>query len=255
MVVAVVTPRSPIAELDRRTGNILLTREGYRFLDQLNTAITDVAATLITQAITNGVTGQAPSSDAVFDALALKQGLLTNSAGLAAALSDETGTGPAVFASGASLTAPVTTNYYGFPATQSASSGANDLDDYEEGTFTPGLQFGGAAVSMAGTFNGTYTKIGREVCVNIRIILTAKGSSTGSAIITGLPFSPNADAAATSGYYGSLASITSTPVASTFFGGTTVLLYNSGAASASQLSNTNFSNTSDLSIAINYVTT
>lgn len=77
MVVAVVTPRSPIAELDKRTGNILLTREGYRFLDQLNTAITDVASTIITQSITNGLTGQAPSSDAVYDALALKQNAST----------------------------------------------------------------------------------------------------------------------------------------------------------------------------------
>ena len=63
------------------------------------------------------------------------------------------------------------------------------LNDYEEGTFTPGLTFGGASVGMTGTlFNGRYTKVGRTVTVNGIILLTAKGTSTGTALITGLPF-------------------------------------------------------------------
>ena len=35
-----------------------------------------------------------------------------------------------------------------FPATQSASSDANCLDDYEEGTFSPVMSFGGASVGI-----------------------------------------------------------------------------------------------------------
>jgi hypothetical protein len=62
------------------------------------------------------------------------------------------------------------------------------LNDYEEGTFTPGITFGGASVGMTGTFSGRYTKVGRAVTVNGIITLTAKGSSTGDARITGLPF-------------------------------------------------------------------
>jgi hypothetical protein len=62
------------------------------------------------------------------------------------------------------------------------------LNDYEEGTFTPSITFGGASVGMTGTFSGRYTKVGRAVTVNGIITLTAKGSSTGNAIITGLPF-------------------------------------------------------------------
>lgn len=58
----------------------------------------------ISQVITNGVTTKSPSEDAVFDALALKQNLLVNSAGLAAALTDETGTGFAVFSISPALT-------------------------------------------------------------------------------------------------------------------------------------------------------
>jgi hypothetical protein len=77
-----------------------------------------------------------------------------------------------------------------FPATQSASSDANTLDDYEEGTFTPAMTFGGGSTGI--TYNrqkGFYAKIGRNVYFAIYVSLSSKGSSTGSAKITGLPFS------------------------------------------------------------------
>jgi hypothetical protein len=79
-----------------------------------------------------------------------------------------------------------------FPASQSASSDANTLDDYEEGTFTAGIAFGGAAVGVTydSTPTCTYTKIGRQVTVTGRVGLSSKGSSTGDATITGLPFTP-----------------------------------------------------------------
>ena len=80
-----------------------------------------------------------------------------------------------------------------FPATQSASSDANTLDDYEEGTWTPVLQFGGANVGITYSVQGgAYTKIGNLVTLNCRIGLSNKGSSTGNARITGLPFTPTA---------------------------------------------------------------
>jgi hypothetical protein len=69
------------------------------------------------------------------------------------------------------------------------TAAANALDDYEEGTWTIGVSFGGASVGVTYANNtGTYTKIGRQVTVNGYILLTNKGSSTGSARITGLPF-------------------------------------------------------------------
>jgi hypothetical protein len=70
---------------------------------------------------------------------------------------------------------------------------ANALDDYEEGTWTMGITFGGASVGVTTSGNeGTYTKIGRQVTVNGFIQLTSKGSSSGNVKITGLPFSiPN----------------------------------------------------------------
>jgi hypothetical protein len=76
-----------------------------------------------------------------------------------------------------------------FPATQISSANANTLDDYEEGTWTMGIAFGGASVGVTADFNsGTYTKIGRQVTVNGYLQLSSKGSSTGAATITGLPF-------------------------------------------------------------------
>lgn len=70
-----------------------------------------------------------------------------------------------------------------FPAAQSASSDANTLDDYEEGTWTPNV--GGTA-----TYNvqdGRYTKVGKLVnCVfDCGVNLIGTGSTT---TLSGLPF-------------------------------------------------------------------
>lgn len=69
------------------------------------------------------------------------------------------------------------------------NAAANLLDDKETGTFTVGLTFGGAAVGMTiATESGDYDKIGEQVAYELRVLLSAKGSSTGAAVLTGLPF-------------------------------------------------------------------
>ena len=63
------------------------------------------------------------------------------------------------------------------------------LDDYEEGTWTPALTFGGGSTGITyGSRSGTYTKIGRQVTLNFMVELTSKGSSTGDAIVGGVPY-------------------------------------------------------------------
>ena len=78
-----------------------------------------------------------------------------------------------------------------FPATQNASSDANALDDYEEGTWTAGISFdgSGASGSLSTSFDtGTYTKIGRVVHVQGFFALASVSSPSGNLFITGLPF-------------------------------------------------------------------
>jgi hypothetical protein len=77
-----------------------------------------------------------------------------------------------------------------FPATQSASSDANTLDDYEEGTWTPAL----VGTSSASYDNqvGRYTKVGRLVTIQMLIQPNSVTytSSTAQLKISGLPFTP-----------------------------------------------------------------
>jgi hypothetical protein len=87
-----------------------------------------------------------------------------------------------------------------FPATAVACTNANTLDDYEEGTWTPVVSFGGASVGITGTFTGTYTKIGNSINVYFRILFTSKGSSTGTMKVAGLPFASALNYKANSGF-------------------------------------------------------
>jgi len=75
-----------------------------------------------------------------------------------------------------------------FPSTQSASSDANCLDDYEEGTWT-GTVTGGTFTNLT---TGRYTKIGRQVFASITPNTTA---ITGNLVISGLPFAVGARSA------------------------------------------------------------
>jgi hypothetical protein len=74
------------------------------------------------------------------------------------------------------------------------SGSANLLDDYEEGTWTPAIDPG---VSYSGTLtlSGNYTKIGRLVWINFRVVVSGGSVSvgTGGQLVTGLPFAVAVD--------------------------------------------------------------
>jgi hypothetical protein len=103
-------------------------------------------------------------------------GVTTNSGTLISATTIGVG-GATPSASGSGIT---------FPATQSASTDANTLDDYEEGNWTPTwLNIG------TGTYTtqfGRYTKVGRLVTIECYLVINAIGSASGNAEIAGLPF-------------------------------------------------------------------
>jgi hypothetical protein len=81
-----------------------------------------------------------------------------------------------------------------FPATQVASSDANTLDDYEEGTFTPTVA--GSTSAGTGTYSnqtGYYTKVGRLVTVTVYLNWTAH-TGTGDLRFASLPFTASSSA-------------------------------------------------------------
>ena len=132
-----------------------------------------------------------------------------------------------------------------FPASQNASSDANTLDDYEEGTFSPVMSFGGNSVGITYTAQqGAYVKVGQLVHVQLYVNLSASGSSTGSAAILNLPFASTGIAYAGSAvsHWGSVSGVT-------FFGcymppGSAYINLSGGnpaPSTNSSLSNTNFS--------------
>lgn len=142
-----------------------------------------------------------------------------------------------------------------FPATQNTSADANMLDDYEEGSWTPVLSFGGASVGITYlTQQGRYTKIGDMVQVWAYFQLTNKGSSTGSAVVGGVPFTSLSNMSfygGNLGYYGGTTSITNAGCAVV---GTTAAV-NLYSLPGNVWNNTNFGNSTELVIGVSFETT
>lgn len=100
--------------------------------------------------------------------------------------------GATVKVSVANLTAGrvISANGVAFPATASASSDPNTLDDYEEGTWTP-TDASGAGLVFTG-ITATYTKIGRQVTVQCLLDYPANVNGA-AANLGGLPFTNQAN--------------------------------------------------------------
>jgi hypothetical protein len=146
-----------------------------------------------------------------------------------------------------------------FSASAGGGAASSLLDDYEEGTWTIGLTFGGASVGMTFTNNtGQYTKVGRQVTVTAYLQTSLIGSSTGAAAITGLPYTIVNDASYYSApsfwfnqitYDGQLSAYGTT--------GTTTLEFfdTTQGGTVAALDNTNFQNGSRFIISFTYFTT
>jgi hypothetical protein len=77
-----------------------------------------------------------------------------------------------------------------FPSNSFPSADPYTLDDYQEGDWFPILEINNATTGIvqAGTTYGTFTKMGNRVFCTGRIVLTNKGSLTGTVKISGIPF-------------------------------------------------------------------
>jgi hypothetical protein len=91
-----------------------------------------------------------------------------------------------------------------FPVNQSASSDANTLDDYEEGTFTPVITGSGSNPTIVyGQQSGVYTKVGNWVYASMQMGLTSRSGGTGNWNIS-LPFTSLNDSLYYGGYIGTI---------------------------------------------------
>lgn len=130
-----------------------------------------------------------------------------------------------------------------------------------EGTWTPALKFGGASVGMTYAAQaGHYTRQGNAVTAWGRIVLSAKGSSTGSASVTGLPFAIRSDGS----QYGAGGIVSVASNLSGVGNGTLVLTGSLGASSLSlqqgnsgtgytTASQGNFTDSSEIAFCVTYL--
>jgi hypothetical protein len=121
-------------------------------------------------------------------------------------------------------------------------------------TFTPGIAFGGGTTGITySTQQGRYVRIGKQICFQLYISLSNKGSSTGSATITGLPVANNGNV-----HTVALANTSGLTFTGTFEGyingGTAVVLRQNSAGMVSDLTNTSFSNSTDIAAGGCYFT-
>jgi hypothetical protein len=144
-----------------------------------------------------------------------------------------------------------------FSANSNAAGMTSELlNDYEEGTWTVGISFGGNSVGITTSRNtGTYVKVGRQVTVNGDLILTSKGSSSGAARITGLPFTNGAGVSNLSPIILRLAKVTFANQLQGYVevSATTISLEEiTEAGTVTQLSNSDFANDSELMVTATY---
>jgi hypothetical protein len=163
-------------------------------------------------------------------------------------ISCESGTGPA--------SSQVNLTIKGSGGIQLPTSGgtAATLNFYEEGTFTPTLRFGGGTTGITYTARvGRYVRQNTTVKIWVYILLSNKGSSTGTATITGLPYTANGSLEwGVDGYWANL-TYANLPRFKIAGGSSTISMTNMSSGTAGTLlTDTAFANTTDLELFAEY---
>ena len=144
-------------------------------------------------------------------------------------------------------------------ASGDASGMASELlDDYEEGSWTPSITFGGSSTSIAYSASrriGKYTKIGNVVEYYVHIEMSNKGSSTGAMQISGLPFAVVGDQHYIPGsvFIQAMSSLTDgAPIYRATVGSTALDCYQISSSSYSVITNSNCTNTTGVQVSGKY---
>lgn len=133
----------------------------------------------------------------------------------------------------------------------------NTLNDYEEGTWTATLAFGGNSVGLTYSVRtGYYTKVGRIVTATLYVLLTDKGSSTGNITLSGLPYTAlGSNAYAAASLHLNLVSFSGFPQAYVITGSTFAYFgQTADSGTFTQLTNSNISNTTGIIFTVTYQT-
>jgi hypothetical protein len=154
-----------------------------------NTFIGNNSGSSITTGIQNSILGSFNGN---------QNGLDIRTAANYAVISDGAGT-PLISTSNGGTTAlqgaiPNSGTGITFPATQSASSNANTLDDYEEGTWTPVIMPSAGSLTSY-TSSGTYVKVGKTVTINFQISIVTQGTASGVGNLSAFPFTSHSPSA------------------------------------------------------------
>lgn len=148
-----------------------------------------------------------------------------------------------------------------FRAVMTNAAGKIDISllPIESESWLPTLTFGGNNVGLsynAGATGGRYTRLGNHVWFTGRLTLSAKGSSTGNAIIGGLPYANGSSQAFSSPVTCLTTGLTLTAayhcqplIASA---AQTILLYESGGGGITQLTDAHFTNSSSIYVSGHY---
>jgi hypothetical protein len=139
----------------------------------------------------------------------------------------------------------------GFPATPNPSADPHTLDGYEEGTWTPEINFGAGSVGItyAPSTAGRYTRIGDLVVAKGIVALTSKGTSAGAAQIAGLPFTSLNDSilgGCSIGYANGFTSVTGAILGLVQANSNKISLYYSGNGAAVGMTHSHLTNTTSL---------
>jgi hypothetical protein len=125
------------------------------------------------------------------------------------------------------------------------------------GTWVPALKFGGNAVGLAcSSCTGTYTVAGKQVMFQFQVQLSAKGTSTGAATVTGLPTPASVPVSpagmVTCGYYSSMSGMPNSLVGYVQAGGVVINLELGSATVMNPPADTNFTAASFISCGGSY---
>jgi hypothetical protein len=144
-----------------------------------------------------------------------------------------------------------------------SATGGVDIDIYPYNAltvFTPVLRFGGASTGITYSVqSGAYQIQGKLVNVQLRLVLTSKGSATGIADITMIGLPPVTTAAyslgnGSGGVYALNMSGLTSPIVGVVGIGPLINLFDYGATGIVSTDATNFTNTSEIALRVSYMT-